>query len=130
MNKKVMQSDKNSTNTRTDTNIHNQRKLQALERKALLLKHNTTQHNMKSNGHVCLISPGDATVVQPLLSSHDDVESSAKVIRLHIHDLCQHVWSLGIKHVAAFFFFMHSVNTIGFLPVIISENKDKHYVYI
>lgn len=32
-------------------------------------------------------SPGDAAVVQPLLSSHYDVEPAAKVVRLHVHDL-------------------------------------------
>lgn len=32
-------------------------------------------------------SPGDAAVVQPLLSSHDDVESAPQVVRLHVHDL-------------------------------------------
>lgn len=32
-------------------------------------------------------SPGDAAVVQPLLSSHDDVEPAPKIVRLHVHDL-------------------------------------------
>lgn len=41
----------------------------------------------EEDGCVCLVSPGDPTVVQPLLSSHNDVESAAKVIWLHIHDL-------------------------------------------
>lgn len=36
---------------------------------------------------VCLDSPGDAAVVEPLLSPHDDVESAAEVVWLHIHDL-------------------------------------------
>lgn len=41
----------------------------------------------QEDGCVCFVSPGDATVVQPLLSSHNDVESAAKVVWLHIHDL-------------------------------------------
>lgn len=36
---------------------------------------------------VCFDSPGDAAVVKPLLSPHDDVESAAEVVWLHIHDL-------------------------------------------
>lgn len=31
--------------------------------------------------------PGDAPVVQALLSPHDDVEPPAEVIRLHVHNL-------------------------------------------
>lgn len=58
-----------------------------------------TQHEWKNHPHICFISPGDATIVQPLLSSHDDVESAAKVVWLHIHDLPQHVWRLGIKQI-------------------------------
>lgn len=32
-------------------------------------------------------SPCDATIVQPLLSSHNDVKSAPEVVRLYIHDL-------------------------------------------
>lgn len=32
-------------------------------------------------------SPGDAAVVQALLSPHDDVEAAPQVVRLHVHDL-------------------------------------------
>lgn len=34
-----------------------------------------------------LLSPGDATVVQPLLPSHNDVEPATKIVWLHVHDL-------------------------------------------
>lgn len=34
-----------------------------------------------------LSSPGDASVVQALLATHDDVEPAAQVVRLHVHDL-------------------------------------------
>lgn len=38
-------------------------------------------------------SPGDASVVQALLPTHDDVEPAAQVIGLHVHDLGrQSVW--------------------------------------
>lgn len=46
-----------------------------------------TQHEFRNHTHTCFLSPGDAAIVQPLLSSHDDVESAAKVVWLHIHDL-------------------------------------------
>lgn len=34
-----------------------------------------------------LSSPGDASIVQALLATHDDVEPAAEVIGLHVHDL-------------------------------------------
>lgn len=48
-----------------------------------------TECEEKKKGAFVLLflSPGDAAVVQPLLSSHNDVESAAKVVWLHIHDL-------------------------------------------
>lgn len=44
---------------------------------------------MKAKAEVRLdfSSPGDAAIVKPLLPSHDDVESTTKIVRLHIHDL-------------------------------------------
>lgn len=32
-------------------------------------------------------SPGNAAVVQALLTTHDDVEPAAQVIRFHVHNL-------------------------------------------
>lgn len=34
--------------------------------------------------------PGNASVIQALLTAHDDVEPAAQVIRLHVHDLERH----------------------------------------
>ncbi len=51
--------------------------------------HKMTECEGKKKGAfvLLLLSPGDAAVVQPLLSSHYDVEPAAKVVWLHIHDL-------------------------------------------
>lgn len=43
---------------------------------------------MEAKAEACLdVSPGDAAVVQPLLPPHDYVEATAKIVRLHVHDL-------------------------------------------
>lgn len=79
---------KRSTTGKNKTNHHHHPQW-----KQTLMKHRNeiNQHKTKHNGekvaHDWLLSPSDAAIVQPLFSSHNDVESATEVIWLHIHDL-------------------------------------------